>query len=117
MGDFTKKQLVRMHFLDPQENHCSLPRRAKCLFVCTLRRVSYEFLMDRSGLSDAHFFMLVLGIGTASSSNSPHGGVRPMLRVSLPGPGLSSPYQRFPLFRFSLDRSRRKERPWQKGSK
>src|SRR3981189_1237726 len=65
-----------------------------CFFV-TLRRASYEFLMDRSGLPDPHFFMLVLGIGTASSSNSPHWGMRPTLRVPVPEPWLSSPQQRF----------------------
>jgi len=31
--------------------------------------------MDRSGLP-THILMLVLGIGTASSSNSPHSGMR-----------------------------------------
>jgi hypothetical protein len=64
VSDFSKEQLVRMHFLNRRGKHRLRSRRAKCRFSVRLRDVSYEFFTERSGLPDVQFSTLFHGTGT-----------------------------------------------------
>jgi hypothetical protein len=67
VSNFSKERMGQIDFLNPSENS-RLPSRRRYVFIFPcfsvgLGRGPYEILMNRSGLSDDHFAMLMLAMG------------------------------------------------------
>jgi hypothetical protein len=61
--DSVEKSRCRMaNFLNPPENCRPSLRRRMSLFLCQIASRAYEIFMNRSGLPDAHFAMLILAV-------------------------------------------------------
>jgi hypothetical protein len=58
---FTKEQIAQMYLLNHQGNCRSRSAALNAWFLGELQQIPYEFLTDRSGLSDAYFAKFVTG--------------------------------------------------------
>jgi hypothetical protein len=88
VSKFTKEQLGQMRLLNRRGNSYSNTAALSGCFFVLLRRVTYKFFTDRSGLPHAHFAMLVSGAGTVSSSHLPLSGMGRGSRAPFSGPWL-----------------------------
>ena len=62
VSNFRKERMLQIDFLNSPEN-CQLPaRRPRSFFFVRLGTSPYEILMNRSGLSEGHFAMLISGV-------------------------------------------------------